>query len=86
MEPAYQTGERFMLKHLPTLIKKTAVSWNKYDPWRLSAIVAYYAILSLPGLLVIIIKSLSYIFGTNTYLPDSHISWKTVWVGAIFRS
>jgi membrane protein len=66
MGPSDQSGERFSIKHLPYLLKKTAVSWNKDDPWRLSAIVAYYAILSLPGLLVIIINSLSHIFGSDT--------------------
>ncbi len=55
----------FSIKHLPSLVKETAVSWNKDNPWRLSAVVAYYAILSLPGLLVIIITMLSYIFGTE---------------------
>lgn len=57
--------ERFRLKHLPLLLKQTAISWNKDNPWRLSAIVAYYAILSLPGLLVVIITMLSYFWGTE---------------------
>jgi membrane protein len=56
---------RFRFRHLPKLIKDTAISWNKDDPWRLSAIVAYYAILSLPGLLVIIISMLSYLWGAD---------------------
>lgn len=54
---------KFNIKHLPSLIKETAIEWNKDDPWRLSAVVAYYAILSLPGLLVVIIGSLSYFWG-----------------------
>ena len=57
--------QRFKFKHLPGLIKETAISWNKDDPWRLSAIVAYYAILSLPGLLVIIISMLGYFWGAE---------------------
>ena len=56
---------RFRFRHLPVLIKDTAISWNKDDPWRLSAIVAYYAILSLPGLLVIIISMLGYFWGAE---------------------
>jgi membrane protein len=56
---------RFRLRDLPSLIKETAVSWNKDDPWRLSAVVAYYAILSLPGLLVIIITMLSSFWGSD---------------------
>ncbi len=58
-------SQRFRFKHLPKLIKDTAISWNKDDPWRLSAIVAYYAILSLPGLLVIIISMLGYFWGAD---------------------
>lgn len=54
---------RFNIKHLPSLVKQTAIAWSKDNPWRLSAVVAYYAILSLPGLLVIIITMLSYIYG-----------------------
>jgi membrane protein len=57
--------ERFKLKHLPSLLKRTAITWNKDDPFRLSAVVAYYAILSLPGLLVVIITMLSYFWGTD---------------------
>lgn len=59
------TSQRFRLKHLPELLKETAVSWNKDDPFRLSAVVAYYAILSLPGLLVIIISMLGYFWGAE---------------------
>jgi membrane protein len=56
---------RFRIKHLPSLLKETAIEWNKDDPWRLSAVVAYYAILSLPGLLVVIIGTLSYFWGAE---------------------
>jgi membrane protein len=45
---------RFRIKHLPSLIKETAINWTKDDPWRLSAVVSYFALLSLPGLLVIV--------------------------------
>jgi membrane protein len=58
-------AQRFRFKHLPMLIKDTAISWYRDDPWRLSAIVAYYAILSLPGLLVIIISLLGYFWGAE---------------------
>lgn len=58
-------SQRFRFKHLPILLKDTAIAWNKDDPWRLSAIVAYYAILSLPGLLVIIISMLGYFWGAE---------------------
>jgi membrane protein len=51
---------KFKIRHLPTLIKDAVISWNSDDPWRLSAVVAYYAILSLPGLLVIIVNAVGY--------------------------
>lgn len=56
--------ERFSIKHLPSLLLATVKSWNQGDPWRQSAVVAYYAILALPGLLVIIITMLGYLWGT----------------------
>ncbi len=65
MKPAEKTEQKFKLKHLPALLKKSAISWNSDDPWRLSAIVAYYAILSLPGLLVIIVNVVGYFWSTE---------------------
>jgi membrane protein len=65
MEKSEHAGKKFSFKHFPSLAKNAAISWNKDDPWRLSAVVAYYAILSLPGLLVIIINILSYIWGSE---------------------
>lgn len=56
---------KFQFKDLPKLLKETAVSWNDDGPWRLSAVVAYYAILSLPGLLVIIINAVGAIWGAE---------------------
>ncbi|MGF1637563.1 MAG: YihY/virulence factor BrkB family protein [Cyclobacteriaceae bacterium] len=56
---------KFSIKDLPSLVVETAKAWNKDDPWRLSAIVAYYAVLSLPGLLVIIIQLVGYIWGVE---------------------
>jgi membrane protein len=56
---------RFRFKHLPSLLKETAINWNQDDPWRMSAVVAYYALLSLPGLLVIIFTILNYFWGSE---------------------
>jgi membrane protein len=53
----------FRLKHLPKLIFKTYNAWIKNDPWRMSAVVAYYAVLALPGLLVILINFVGSIWG-----------------------
>jgi membrane protein len=65
MTPGKENFDSFRLKHMPSLLKQTAISWNRDNPWRLSAVVAYYAILSLPGLLVVIITMLSYFWGTD---------------------
>ncbi|MGV8815614.1 MAG: YihY/virulence factor BrkB family protein [Gelidibacter sp.] len=55
--------KKFKLKHLPSLFVKTFHAWNDDDPWRLSAVVAYYAVLSLPGLIVILINVVGSIWG-----------------------
>lgn len=55
--------KKFKLKHLPSLFAKTFKAWNDDDPWRLSAVVAYYAVLSLPGLIVILINVVGSIWG-----------------------
>lgn len=57
--------DKFKLRHLPALIVDTFKAWNADDPFRLSAVVAYYSILSLPGLLVIIINLVGSIWGTE---------------------
>ncbi|WP_452221412.1 YihY/virulence factor BrkB family protein [Lacinutrix salivirga] len=54
---------KFNIKDLPKLIIDTYKSWNSNDPWRMSAVVAYYAVLSLPGLLIIIINVVGSIWG-----------------------
>jgi len=54
---------KFKLKELPSLIKETYQSWMADNPFRLSAIVAYYTVLALPALLVIIINVVGSIWG-----------------------
>lgn len=49
------TKEKFKYKHLPKLLLESGKAWNEDDVWQLSAAIAYYAILSLPGLLIIIL-------------------------------
>ena len=45
---------------------KTAYSeWNAKDPFRQSAVIAYYSIFSIPGLLVLIIAIAGYFFGNE---------------------
>jgi len=50
-------------KGLLKILKRTFQSWNQDEPFRLSAVVAYYALLSLPALLIIVINTAGYIFG-----------------------
>ena len=59
------TNKKFKLKDLPSLIIATYKAWDAANPWRLSAVVAYYAVLSLPALLVIIINIVGAVWGTE---------------------
>ncbi len=45
------------------MLVQTAKEWNADDPWRQSAIIAYYAIFSIPGLLMIVMWIAGSIFG-----------------------
>src|SRR5688572_286004 len=54
---------KLKLKGLGTIIKRTFKGWNEDDPFRQSAVIAYYAIFSLPALLVLIINIAGFFFG-----------------------
>ena len=58
-----ESESRFSIKDLPSLLKETYKGWMEEDPFRHSAVVAYYAILSLPGLMVMIISAVGAIWG-----------------------
>lgn len=51
------------LSDLWSITKKTFSAWNAADPFRQSAVIAYYAIFSIPALLVIIITLAGLAFG-----------------------
>jgi membrane protein len=53
------------LLEYPRLLWDAAKLWNNQSPFRLGAVVAYYAVLSLPGLLVIIINTIGAIYGVE---------------------
>ncbi|GAA0872489.1 hypothetical protein GCM10009117_16360 [Gangjinia marincola] len=55
----------FRIKDIPTLTKKTYSVWLGGDPWRSSAVIAYYSILSLPPLLVLLINLVGVFYGTE---------------------
>jgi len=59
------SGKKFKIKDVPSLLKRTFTLWKDADPFRLSAIVAYYAILSLPALLIIVIFVVERIWGAE---------------------
>ncbi|WP_300439774.1 YihY/virulence factor BrkB family protein [Christiangramia sp.] len=45
------------------LLKKAYVSWNKNEPYARSATIAYYALFSLPSLLIIVVSIAGYFYG-----------------------
>jgi len=51
------------LQKVFTVLKNAFKEWYKKDPFRESSIIAYYAIFSLPGLLVVIVSLAGYFFG-----------------------
>ena len=46
---------KIVTKESVRLFKDAFVKWNEKDPFRESAVIAYYAIIALPGLLVLVI-------------------------------
>lgn len=55
------------------IFKEAFKEWWSKDPFRESAIIAYYSIFSLPGLLVVIVTLAGYFFGkeaVNTHLAE----------------
>ncbi|MDC7993789.1 YihY/virulence factor BrkB family protein [Altibacter sp. HG106] len=54
---------KFKISDLPALLIATYKQWMEKEPFQLSAIVAYYAILSLPALIVLILNIVGGIWG-----------------------
>lgn len=50
-------------KNIFSLLKETAKEWSNENPFRQSAVIAYYAIFSLPALLIIIVQVAGLVFG-----------------------
>ena len=50
-------------KNILTVSKTAFKEWWAKDPFKESAVIAYYAIFSLPGLLVVIVSVAGYFFG-----------------------
>jgi uncharacterized BrkB/YihY/UPF0761 family membrane protein len=60
------------LKETAQLFKDAFKEWNEKDPFRESAVIAYYAIFSLPGLLVLVITLAGYFFGRDAVSGHLH--------------
>ncbi len=56
-------NKKFNIKDIWPILKEAFRSWNEHEPWRNAAIIAYYAIFSLPGLLVIVVNLAGALFG-----------------------
>lgn len=54
-----------IFKKVFKLIKDTYISWNQNEPWAKSAVIAYYALFSLPSLLIITIHFAGVFFGSQ---------------------
>ncbi len=59
------------LKNNLIVFKKALKKWWQRDPFKVSSVIAYNAIFSLPGLMVVIVALGSYFFGTE--LVSAHI-------------
>src|SRR5664279_5746204 len=56
---------KISFRNLFTVLKAAFKEWWAKDPFRESAVIAYYSIFSLPGLLVVIITLAGYVFGRD---------------------
>lgn len=59
------TVTKFKIRNFFKIAGKAFVSWRKKDPFRQSAVIAYYAIFSIPGLLILLISIAGYFFGQD---------------------
>ena len=59
-------------KKIGNLLKVAFKEWWVKDPFKESAVIAYYAIFSMPGLLVVIITIAGYFFGAD--VVNNHLS------------
>lgn len=60
-----------MIKKLFKIFKNSSKEWMAKDPFRQSAVIAYYSIFSLPGLFVLIITLAGFFFGREAV--DQHV-------------
>ncbi len=63
---------KLKLKNTGKLLKTAFKKWWSKDPFKESAVIAYYAIFSLPGLLVVIITLAGFFFGRDAV--NNHVA------------
>lgn len=63
---------RIKTKETARLFKAAFEKWNEKDPFRESAVIAYYAIFALPGLLVLVVALGGYFFGSDAVIGQLH--------------
>jgi membrane protein len=61
-----------VLKDFWDVLKKTAIRWDQANPWRQSAILAYYSIFSLPALILIMTIIAGYFLGEESVSDEVH--------------
>jgi membrane protein len=61
-----------IIKNTLTVFKKAFKKWISRDPIKESSVIAYNAIFSLPGLLVVVITIASYFFGSELINQELH--------------
>lgn len=64
-ESSTRHGVKAFFADLWAITKRTAAAWLGADPFRQSAVIAYYAIFSIPALLVIIVTCAGWAFGRD---------------------
>jgi membrane protein len=64
--------KKFQLSNIGNLFKITFKKWYNRDPFNESALIAYNAIFSLPGLLVVVITLAGYFFGAEAVSGKLH--------------
>jgi len=60
------------IRDLWAVLKKAFHEWNEKDPFRESSVIAYYAIFSLPGLLVVVFTIASFFFSSDAVSGALH--------------
>ena len=64
--------KRIHLGNLGMLLKISCKKWYNRDPFRESAVIAYNAIFSLPGLLIVVVTLAGYFFGADAVSGRLH--------------